>query len=108
MNIIAIFAATAALNWTMPDGKVVAEAQELVPFDDGVKLALSREKILSMNAKRLDVIPDFACAKRSVFLVMFSSVFFGPSPFSGLCLSAAGAPGMSGGRRRGQLFAGRW
>ena len=64
MNIIAIFAATAALNWTMPDGKVVAEAQELVPFDDGVKLELSREKILSMNAKRLDVIPDFACAKR--------------------------------------------
>ena len=64
MNIIAIFAATAALNWTMLDGKVVTETQELVPFDDGVKLELSRDKILSMNAKRLDVIPDFAHAKR--------------------------------------------
>ena len=64
MNIVAIFAAAAALNWTMPDGKVVTETQELVPFDDGVKLELSREKILSMKAKRLDIIPDFAHAKK--------------------------------------------
>ena len=42
MNMITMFAATAALNWTMPDGKVVAEAQELVPLDGGVKLELRR------------------------------------------------------------------
>ena len=64
MNAVAIFAATAALNWTMPDGKVVTETQELVPFDNGVKLELSRDKILSMKAKRLDVIPDFARANK--------------------------------------------
>ena len=64
MNIIAIFAATAALNWTMPDGKVVTETQELVPFDDGVRLEVARGRILSMKAKRLDVIPDFARAKK--------------------------------------------
>ena len=42
MNMITMFAATAALNWTMLDGKVVMETQELVPFDGGVKLELSR------------------------------------------------------------------
>ncbi len=64
MNMIAIFAATAALNWTMPDGKVVTETQELVPFDDGVRLEVARDRILSMKAKRLDVVPDFARAKK--------------------------------------------
>ena len=64
MNMIAIFAATAALNWIMPDGKVVTETRELVPFADGVRLELGREKILSMKAKRLEVVPDFARAKK--------------------------------------------
>jgi len=64
MNMIVLFAVTAALNWTMPDGKVVSETNELVPFDDGVRLEVSRNRILSMKAKRLDVVPDFACAKK--------------------------------------------
>ena len=61
---IAILAAAAALSWTMPDGRVVTETRELVPFADGVRLELGREKILSMKAKRLEVFPDFARAKK--------------------------------------------
>ena len=53
MNAWAMFAVAAALNWTMPDGKVVSETQELVPFADGVRLELSRDTILSKKAKRL-------------------------------------------------------
>ena len=53
MTLVAMLAATAALNWTMPDGRVVAEEQELVPFEDGERIEVSREKILSMKAKRL-------------------------------------------------------
>ncbi|MBR4257955.1 MAG: hypothetical protein IKQ17_02880 [Kiritimatiellae bacterium] len=64
MTIVAMLAATAALNWTMPDGRVVAEEQELVPFEDGERIEVSREKILSMKAKRLDIVPDFARAKK--------------------------------------------
>ncbi len=64
MPALAMLAAAAALNWTMPDGKVVTETRELAPFADGVRLELSREKILSMKAKRLDVIPDFARARK--------------------------------------------
>ena len=64
MNALVMFAATVALNWTMPDGKVVSETQELVPFADGVRLELSRDTILSKKAKRLDIGPDFAQAKK--------------------------------------------
>ena len=64
MTLVAMLAATAALNWTMPDGRVVAEEQELVPFEDGERIEVSREKILSMKAKRLDIVPDFARAKK--------------------------------------------
>ena len=64
MNALAIFAVAAALNWTMPDGKVVSETQELVPFADGVRLELSRDTILSKKAKRLDIVPEFAHAKK--------------------------------------------
>ncbi len=48
MSMTAILAATAALSWTMPDGKVVTETQELVPFEDGVRIKVSRGKILSI------------------------------------------------------------
>ena len=64
MNVIAMLAASAVLNWTMPDGKVVSETQELAPFDGGVSLTVGREKLLAMNAKRLSVTPDFATAKK--------------------------------------------
>ena len=64
MSMTTILAAAAALSWTMPDGRVVTETRGLVPFADGVRLELGREKILSMKAKRLEVIPDFARAKR--------------------------------------------
>ena len=64
MNAWTMFAVAAALNWTMPDGKVVSETQELVPFADGVRLELSRDTILSKKAKRLDIVPDFAHAKK--------------------------------------------
>ena len=64
MSMTAILAATAALSWTMPDGRVVTETCELVPFADGVRLELGRERILSMKAKRLDVVPDFARARK--------------------------------------------
>ena len=73
MNTIAILAASAALNWTMPDGKVVTETQELKPFADGVKLEVGREKFLSMKAKRLDIVPDFARAKKGESGFWFSS-----------------------------------
>ncbi|MBR4652829.1 MAG: hypothetical protein IKO72_05665 [Kiritimatiellae bacterium] len=64
MSMIAMLAATAALNWTMPDGRVVVETRELAPFADGERLTLGREEILAKKAKRLDVIPDFAHAKK--------------------------------------------
>ena len=64
MNLTALFAATAVLNWTLSDGTVVAETQELTPFADGVTLSVSREKILSMKAQRLDIVPDFARAQK--------------------------------------------
>ena len=73
MSMLAIFAATAVLNWTMPDGKVVTETQELAPFADGVTLSVSREKFLSMKAKRLDIIPSFAHAKKGESGFWFSS-----------------------------------
>ena len=64
MNTIALLAAIAALDWTMPDGSVVSETQELLPFDGGVRLVVSREQLHSMKAKRLTVTPDFATAKK--------------------------------------------
>ena len=64
MNLTMIFAAVAALSWTMPDGHVVTETHELVPFEGGERLKLCRDKIISMRAKRLDIVPDFACAKK--------------------------------------------
>ena len=73
MNMLAMFAAAVALNWTMPDGKVVTETQELAPFADGVTLSVSREKFLAMKAKRLDIIPDFARAKKGESGFWFSS-----------------------------------
>ena len=56
--------ATATLNWTLSDGKVVTETQELQLFADGVALTVSRDKILSMGARELAVTPDFATAKK--------------------------------------------
>ena len=56
--------ADALLNWTLPDGRVVSETQPLAPSAAGETLRVSRERILSMKAKRLDIIPDFARAKK--------------------------------------------
>ena len=64
MNTIALLAAIAALDWTMPDGSVVSETRELLPFDGGMRLVVSREQLHSMKAKRLTVTPDFATAKK--------------------------------------------
>ena len=64
MNTIALLAAVAALDWTMPDGSVVSETRELLPFDGGMRLVVSREQLRSMKAKRLTVTPDFATAKK--------------------------------------------
>jgi len=64
MNMIAMLAAVAALNWTMPDGKVVTETKELQSFDGGVRLVIPLDKIRSMNPISVDVTPDFASAKK--------------------------------------------
>lgn len=61
---LTILAAVAALNWTMPDGRVIEETRVLVPFEGGERLELSREEIRSHGAKRLDIIPDFAKATK--------------------------------------------
>ena len=61
---LAMLAAAAALSWTMPDGRVAEERVELARIDDGVRLEVSREKILAMKARRLDIVPDFARAKK--------------------------------------------
>ncbi len=56
--------ATVALDWTMPDGSVVAETRDL-PERDGVSsLALSRDEIASRGAVELSVTPGFARAKK--------------------------------------------
>lgn len=44
--------ATATLNWTLSDGKVVTETQELRLFADGVALTVSRDKILQRRSRR--------------------------------------------------------
>ena len=64
MNAIAMLAAVVALDWTMPDGSVVSQTQELLPFDGGMRLVVSREQMISMKAKRLTVTPDFATATK--------------------------------------------
>ena len=64
MHMVVVIAAVAVLKWIMPDGNVVTQRQELSAFDDGVRLEVSRDKIRSMKAVRLDVIPDFAYAKK--------------------------------------------
>ena len=61
---LAMLAAAAVLSWTMPDGRVAEERVELARIDDGVRLEVSREKILAMKARRLDIVPDFARAKK--------------------------------------------
>ena len=61
---VVMLAVGAVLNWTMPDGKVVTETQELAPCAGGVSLTIGRDKLQSMNAKRLSVTPDFATAKK--------------------------------------------
>lgn len=58
-----VLATTALLNWTMPGGSVVSEEVVLQPSADGEVLRVTREKILSMEAERLDVVPDFAEAQ---------------------------------------------
>ena len=62
-----VFAAApseALLKWTLSDGEVVSETVPLAPSADGEMLRLSRERIVSMKAKRLDIVPDFARAKK--------------------------------------------
>lgn len=54
--------AKAVLDWTLQDGRTVSEEVALGSSADGVTLRLSREKILSMRAKRLNIVPDFARA----------------------------------------------
>lgn len=61
--VFADVSSTAVLNWTLPDGTVVSEELALLPSADVATLRVSREKILSMKAKRLDIVPDFARAK---------------------------------------------
>ena len=78
MTTALLLAATAALKWTMPDGKVITETHKLVPFEGGVSLGVSQEKIRSMKAKRLDIVPDFATAKKGE-----SGYWFSPYGFYG-------------------------
>ncbi len=61
-----MMAISVLLNWTMPDGNVVKETVGLDSFASGhsTTLHLSKEKILSMKAVRLDIIPDFAQARK--------------------------------------------
>ena len=77
MSIVAL-AAVAVLRWTLPDGSVATDTQELVPFEDGVRLELGRERIRAMNAKRLDIVPEFAHARKGE-----SGYWFSPYGFYG-------------------------
>lgn len=68
MNFITLLLVSAVLNWTGTDGKITSETIQLehsaVAGNTIETLRLSREKILSMNAKRLQIIPEFARAKK--------------------------------------------
>lgn len=64
MNFLILLASCATLNWTMSDGRTVSENIELSKADHGETLSLSREKIRAMGAKRLDIVPDFARARK--------------------------------------------
>ncbi len=77
MSIVAL-AAVAVLRWVLPDGSVATDTQELVPFEDGVRLELGRERMRAMNAKRLDIVPEFAHARKGE-----SGYWFSPYGFYG-------------------------
>lgn len=68
MNTLIALALGALLNWTGYDGTVTTERVELQhstePGGDVETLVVSSAKILSMCAKRLDIIPEFACATK--------------------------------------------
>lgn len=64
MNILALLFVSANLIWTGMDGKITTETVQLEHSDNVETLTLGREKIISMNAKRLDIIPDFAYAEK--------------------------------------------
>jgi len=63
-----ILLAGASLNWTLADGSGVTERIDLIHSDEAggavETLMLSRDKIISMNAVRLDIVPDFALASK--------------------------------------------
>ena len=68
MNTLLILAVSAVLNWTHADGTTTTESirlQHSKGVDGEIEtLFLSRDQILSKNAVRLDIIPDFANAKK--------------------------------------------
>lgn len=68
MNFLLILAMSAVLNWTHADGTITTESIQLQHSTDKNGemeiLSLSREYILSKNAVRLDIIPEFAKAKK--------------------------------------------
>lgn len=68
MNIISLLFFGALLNWTGADGKITSETIPLercvVEGREVCALRLSREKILSMDAVRLEIIPEFAYASK--------------------------------------------
>ncbi|MGN0832401.1 MAG: DUF5696 domain-containing protein [Kiritimatiellia bacterium] len=57
-------ASTATLTWTLESGATVEERIALESAADGERLVLPREKIRARNARRLEIVPDFARARR--------------------------------------------
>lgn len=64
LGLPSVAASTATLTWTLAGGATVEERLPLEDVADGERLVLPREKIRAMNARRLDIVPDFARARR--------------------------------------------
>ena len=62
---VGVEAATAQLTWKLKDGRTVQETVALAPAREGVEtLTLSKDAIVAKGAKELEIVPEFATAKK--------------------------------------------
>ena len=59
-----LYAAEIELTWTLASGGIEREMRPLAEKNGAYALRMSREEIKSKDAKRLELKPDFACAKK--------------------------------------------
>ena len=63
-GVLAARASEVELKWTLEKGGVEKESRALVEKDGAFSLRLSRDEIRAKGAKKLEIVPDFARAKK--------------------------------------------